>query len=170
MRTTPPIWRVPALLVCGVLAVYFGVAYAYALEDKPPKWVQEHPWALWLGTWQMFTLIDPRTTVILAEMKVDGEWKDLDLDTVLPFHWESGPRYARSSFRSSSSKMKAVGQATCHRLKDWHGISAEAVRFRTERYEKVLGASPQPKKKLRVEPVLEWKCGDVFRLPPGEVW
>ena len=168
--TTPRWLRAPAILMCAVLAGYFGVAYTYALEKDLPAWLRSHPWSLWLGTWQMFTYIDPASTVVYAEAQVDGEWQALDLEGLFPYQWESGPRYARTSFRKSRSKMQALGAATCSRLKAQQGIAAERIRFRSERIAKTKGKNPQPKRKLKVEKLLEWTCGPKARMPSGEVW
>jgi len=168
--TTPRWLRAPALLLCAVLAGYFSVAYTYALEKDLPAWLRAHPWSLWLGTWQMFTYIDPASTVVYAEARVDGEWQDIDLEALFPYRWESGPRYARTSFRKSRAKLQALGAATCGRLEAQQGITAERIRFRSERIAKTKGKNPQPKRKHKVEKLLEWTCGPQAHRPPGEVW
>jgi hypothetical protein len=169
-RTTPPWLRVPVLMLCGLLAAYFGVAYTFALEKDVPAWLRSHPWSLWLGTWQMFTYVDPSFTVVYAEARVDGEWQDIDLEGLFPYQWESGPRYARTSFRKSPSRMRVLAQATCGRLVEKEGLRAEEVRFRSERNGKTKGKNPQPKRKTKVEPLLTWDCDKRFPLPAGEVW
>lgn len=158
------------LALCLALAVYFGTAYRWALEKDVPDWLKARPWSLWLGTWQMFTYIDPSATVVLAEAQVDGEWQDIDLDALFPFHWESGPRYARTSFRKSGSKMRVLAEATCGRLDDRLGIQAERVRFRSERIAKTKGENPQPRRKLKKKALIDWPCGRRVTLPKGEVW
>ncbi|HCH62241.1 MAG TPA: hypothetical protein DFR83_05515 [Deltaproteobacteria bacterium] len=169
-RTTPRWLRLPVLLLCGALAAYFGVAYTYALEKDLPDWLREHPWSLWLGTWQMFTHIDPSFTIVYADARVDGDWHSIELEALFPYQWESGPRYARTSFRRSQTRMRTLAQATCHRLRESDGIRAETVRFRAERNAKTKGASPQPKRRTKVQKLLEWDCSRSFPLPDGEVW
>lgn len=169
-RTTPRWLRVPVLLLCGLLAAYFGTAYTYALEKDGPDWLRRHPWSLWLGTWQMFTYIDPASTIIEAEARVDGEWMDIDLEGLFPYRWESGPRYARSSFRKSGSKMAALGSATCSRLRRLEDIDADRVRFRSIRWKKKKGRNPQPREKAQVKALLDWDCERSARRPTGEVW
>ena len=160
----------PSLLLCAFLAAYFGVAYTYALEKDIPGWLRSHPWSLWLGTWQMFTHIDPSFTIVHADARVDGEWRDIDLESLFPFQWESGPRYARTSFRRSRTRMRTLAQATCHRLNEQEGVETEAVRFTAERNAKTRGVRPQPKRKTRIEDLLEWDCSRSFPLPAGKVW
>lgn len=169
-RTTPGWLRLPALLLCGTLAAYFGMAYTYALEKDVPDWLRRNPWSLWLGTWQMFTHVDPSYTIVQADARVDGEWQAIQLEALFPFQWESGPRYARTSFRRSKTRMRTLAQATCHRLRAQDGIQAERVRFRSERNAKTKGQSPQPKRKTKVERLLEWDCAQSFPLPGGDVW
>jgi len=146
------------------------VAYTWALEKDLPDWLRKNPWSLWLGTWQMFTHIDPSFTIVHAEAQIDGTWQDIDLEALFPYRWESGPRYARTSFRRSQTRMRTLAQATCHRLHQEDGIIAQRLRFRSERNAKTKGASPQPKRKTRVETLLEWDCSRTYPLPKGEVW
>ncbi len=169
-RTTPPWLRAPSLLLCAVLATYFGVAYTWALERDLPDWLRRNPWSLWLGTWQMFTHEDPSFTVVLAEVRVDGTWQEIELEALFPYRWESGPRYARTSFRRSQTRMRTLGQATCRRLHAQDGVIAEKVRFRSERNAKTKGVHPQPKRQTRVQKLLEWDCSHTFPLPGGTVW
>lgn len=169
-RTTPRWLRLPALVLCGLLASYFAVAYTFALEKDIPAWLKDHPWSLWLGTWPMFTYIDPSSTVVYAEARVDGEWQDIDLEALFPYRWESGPRYARTSVRRNRGRMQALGAAACGRLEKQEGITAERIRFRSERIAKTKGKNPQPKRKLKVERLLDWPCDGKARRPTGEVW
>jgi len=158
------------LVLCAVLAAYFTTAYTYALEKDIPNWLKRSPWSLWLGTWQMFTHIDPTSTIIEAEAKVDGEWQDIELEALFPYRWESGPRYARSSFRRSGSRMSALAQATCSRLRVREDVTAGRVRFRSIRWKKKKGRDPQPRAKAQVKLLLDWDCDRSVRLPSGEVW
>ena len=169
-RPTPRWLRVPVVLLCALLMGYFATAYTYALEKEAPDWLRRNPWSLWLGTWQMFTYIDRSSTIVEAEAQVDGEWVDIDLESLFPFRWESGPRYARSSFRRSGSRMAALGSATCSRLRTQDGIEAERVRFRSIRWKKQKGLSPQPRDKAKVQPILDWDCDRTARRPSGRVW
>ena len=169
-RTTPRWLRVPVLLLCALLAAYFSTAYTHALEKDAPDWLRRNPWSLWLGTWQMFTYIDRSSTVVEAEAKVDGKWVEIDLESLFPFRWESGPRYARSSFRKSSSRMGTLASATCSRLRKRQDIEADRVRFRSIRWKKTKAQDPQPRDKAEVKKILDWDCERTARRPAGEVW
>ena len=66
--------------------------------------------------------------------------------------------------------MRTLAQATCHRLREQDGLTAERVRLRSERNAKTKGQSPQPKRKTMVDKLLEWACNRSFPLPGGDVW
>jgi hypothetical protein len=118
----------------------------------------------------MFTHVDPSFTIVYADARIDGEWQSIDLEALFPYRWESGPRYARTSFRRSQTRMRTLAQATCHRLREHEGIRAEKVRYRAERNAKTKGVSPQPKRRTKVQNLLEWDCSRSFPLPDGAVW
>lgn len=167
-RTTPPWARVPVLLALLALLAYEATAYRYALYDgrreDVPGWLLRNPYALWPATWQMFTLLDKRHNQIDAQVLREGEWVDIDLEAHFPFRWESGPRYARSSFRQSATRMRTLAQATCRRVDP----RPQAVRFLHTRWGKTLGSAEQPREGARTKTILEWDCDDTFRLPRGE--
>jgi hypothetical protein len=99
-------------------------------------------------------------------MRIDGAWEPCPLDELFPYRWESGPRYARSNFRSSRQSLSQLGAAACGRLAK-RGIHAERIRFRNVRWKKTLGSAEQPRVGLRIEEPLEWTCGRRARQPAG---
>ncbi len=165
-RTTPRWARIPVLLLLGCLFGYEYAAYHYALDAEKPGWLQRNPYALWPATWQMFTYLDRRHNRVDAEVLADsGEWVAIDLEEYFPYRWESGPRYARSSFRKSPTRMRTLAQATCHRIEP----RPDKIRFKHTRWGKTLGSKTQPPRKEEVSTILTWDCEDHFRLPKGEV-
>ena len=164
-RTTPRWARLPVLALLLALGAYELTAYKYALESEEiPSWLRENPYALWPATWQMFTYLDRRNNLLEAQVQRDGAWEDIDLEAYFPFRWESGPRYARSSFRKSASRMRTLAQATCHRVSP----RPDRVRFIHTAWGKTLGSAEQPKDKAKVSGILDWDCDDSYRLPRGE--
>jgi hypothetical protein len=166
-RTTPRWLQLPGLIFLLLLSGYFLTAYAAALGKDPPQVVREHPYAFWFGTWQMFTLLDRRHSVLESEVLIDGAWQPLELETLFPYRWESGPRYERSSFWSNRARLRVLAHAACTRLEDQQGISAEQLRFHSVRWGKTLGSQTQPRKKAKTEELLVWTCGQSVSLPKG---
>jgi len=164
-RTTPRWLRVPALLFLAALVAYQGTAYHFALEKTAPAWLMRSPYTFWPATWQMFTFLDKRHSRVEVLAYVDGEWEERDLEALFPYRWESGPRYARSSFRKNRTRMRTLAQASCHRMEP----RPEKVRFTVTRWTKTLGSTEQPKKGAKAEPILDWDCEDRVRLPRGKV-
>ena len=169
-RTTPRWLRVPVLVALVGLCSYFSVCYSAALSSAPPSFVRSHPYLFWFGTWQMFTLRDLRHSRIEAQIQVDETWDDIDLESLFPYRWESGPRYARSSFRKNRTRMRTLAQATCGRLARRDGQAPERVRFTLHQWSKTLGTSTQPKEDLKTRQLLDWDCGQTAVLPKGTRW
>ena len=168
-RTTPRWLQLPGLLLLLLLSGYFLTAYSAALGKQTPGIVRSHPYLFWFGTWQMFTLLDLRHSVLEAEVQVAGsaEWAPLELETLFPYRWESGPRYARSSFWTNPSRLRVLAAATCGRLEAQQGVQAERVRFRAVRWGKTLGSRKQPRRKAKTEDLLDWSCDRTVSLPDG---
>ena len=156
-RTTPKPLRVPVLLALVLLGGYFLDCWHNALGQGEPSF------AHYFATWQMFTLRDPTHSVVFGEAEVGGVWEPVDLEALFPTRWESGPRYARSSFWKSPPKMKVLAASTCVR----HPEQPAAVRFHVERWPKTLGSVKQPKRKMKREDLVEWTCGRTLSLPAG---
>ena len=167
-RTTPRALRLPILGALGLLAAYFAACFAFALESGrvPPRWL--HPVALWMGNWQMFTLLDPGHSALVAEIgSEDQGFTSVDLDALFPYRWESGPRYARSSFRRSPVHLEILGEATCQRLAAQGEAVPPAVRFAELRWKKRLGRAAQPPTGAKRKELFTWRCGGEPRRPAG---
>ena len=169
-RTTPRWLRVPVLVGLLGLGSYFSICYSAALSSAPPSFVRSHPYFFWFGTWQMFTLRDRRHSRIEARAQMGEQWQDIDLESIFPYRWESGPRYARSSFRKNRTRMQTLAQATCGRLAQREGQLPERVEFVLHQWSKTLGSSEQPKEDLNIRELLDWDCSRTVRLPKGARW
>ncbi len=156
-RTTPRLLRVPVLALLVALAGYNAWCWKNALGEGEPSVVR------WLGTWQMFTLRDPGHSELFAEGQFGGEWRDIELESLFPTRWESGPRYARSSFWKSPPRLRVLAASTCGR----HPDHPTRVRFRVERWKKTLGSKKQPKRKVETKELLDWSCDRPVPLPKG---
>lgn len=165
-RTTPRWLRLPVLVLLGVFATYNVWCWRNALHEGAPV-SEPHGFAeaRWFATWQMFTLLDPGHSELVAEAEVNGTWEAVDLETLFPTRWESGPRYARSGFWENGARLRVLAAATCGR----HPSHPTRVRFHSERWPKTLGKMKQPKKKLRKEDLLDWDCAKTVRLPAGDL-
>lgn len=157
-RTTPPLLRVPVLALLVALAGYNAWCWKHALGQGEPSF------ARFFATWQMFTLRDPGHSELFADGQFGGEWRPIELEELFPTRWESGPRYARSSFWKSTGRLRVLAQATCGR----HPDKPTRVKFRVERWKKTLGSVKQPKKKLDTKEVLDWSCDRPVPLPRGK--
>ena len=115
-QTTPERLQVPGLIGAGLLAAYFLLCFAMALEEEYPPLIAEHPYAVWLGNWQMFTLLDRRHVLLEGQAQFGAQWTDVDLEELFPTRWESGPRYGRRSFPEDIDRMYVLAQSTCRRL------------------------------------------------------
>lgn len=156
-RTTPPALRIPILALLLALGVYNVWCWDNALGRGEPSLLR------WFATWQMFTTRDPGHSEVFAEAMVGAEWRPVDLDALFPTRWESGARYARSSFWKSTPRMRVLAASTCGR----HPESPARVRFRVEKWDKTLGSLEQPKRRLRTDELLEWSCDRDVKLPAG---
>ncbi|MDP2311587.1 MAG: hypothetical protein Q8P41_01675 [Pseudomonadota bacterium] len=157
-RTTPPALRIPILACLLALGAYNVWCWQNALGSGEPSLPR------WFATWQMFTLRDPGHAELFGDVLVAGEWKPVELESLFPTRWESGPRYARSSFWKSIPRMRVLAASTCTR----HPEHPTRVRFRVDRWDKTLGSLKQPKRKLRTEDLLEWDCTRPAPLPAGK--
>ncbi len=156
-RTTRPALRIPVLLLLLALGAYNAWCWQNALGSGEPSL------ARWFATWQMFTLRDPGHSEVQAEALIGTEWRPIDLEALFPTRWESGPRYARSSFWKSTPRMRVLAASTCGR----HPDHPARVRFSVEKWEKTLGSLEQPKRKPRTQALLEWPCDRAVALPGG---
>lgn len=158
-RTTRSELRIPILLLLLALGGYNVWCWRNALGTAEPSRVR------WFATWQMFTLRDPGHSELYAQARVGEAWRDIDLGALFPTKWESGPRYARSSFWKSSSRMHVLAASTCTR----HPDRPTRVRFRVERWDRTLGELEQPKRGKKTEVLLDWSCDRAVPLPKGRL-
>ena len=157
VRTTPPRLRIPALIGLMLLIVYFVGCYHYALGRDLPRWA-------WMGTWKMFTTMDTRHSVVEGEAKINGKWEPFDPEELFPYRWESGPRYARRSFRRSKGRMAVLAASTCVR----HPDDIQAVRFWELRWKRTVGSYEQPRRNVEKTLLMDWTCGEhTIELPHG---
>jgi len=169
-RTTPRWLQVPALLLLLGLAAYFVAVNVYAVDmSRAPAFLRRNGSIVWFGGWRMFTYLDTGHSRLVADAERDGEWQRVALGQLFPFRWESGPRYARSSFRRSGAYLKTLGQATCGRLAE-RGEPADRVRLSTVSWRRTLGQRRQPRRGKRVRTHLVWDCDRRFGLPRGRRW
>lgn len=165
--TTPSWLRVPVLAGLLSLGGYFFACYWPALDPPAGSWARAHPWGWWFGNWQMFTLLDTGQSLIVAEQQLGGRWEPVALAGLFPTRWESGPRYARSSFFGNPEHMAVLGAATCGRLP----VRPQRVRFFRVTWPKQLGeAHPRPPRKARRRELLDWDCARAVSLPAGRRW
>ncbi|MDP2309987.1 MAG: hypothetical protein Q8P18_28470 [Pseudomonadota bacterium] len=158
-QTTRPALRIPILALLLALGGYNIWCWQNALGTGEPSL------ARWFATWQMFTLRDPGHSELYAEARVGEAWQEIELDALFPTRWESGPRYGRSSFWKSPTRMRVLAASTCSR----HPASPTRVRFRVEKWNKTLGQVKQPKRKLKTEEILDWSCDRAVALPTGRL-
>jgi hypothetical protein len=160
-RTTPSWARLPVLALLALLTGYNVWCWSHALDESAPPSTSR-----WFATWQMFTLLDPGHSELVAEAEIDGQWQPVDLVALFPTKWESGPRYARSGFWENGARLRVLAAATCGR----HPAHPTRVRFHSERWKKTLGQVKQPQRHLRKEDLLDWDCTKQVSLPRGELW
>jgi hypothetical protein len=157
-RTTPPALRVPALAALALLAGYFLVAFSYALTPNLPAW------AKW-GNWQMFSVAGTTNSALEGEAEVDGEWVHLDLDTLFPSRFESGPRYRQLRGRPGPG-MQVLADSACDR----DPRKPPRVRMYDVRWPIVPGEDPYLRKGQERDLVLEWRCERTAKRPKGVRW
>lgn len=163
-RTTPRWLRLPALALLAALATWFATSYSFALGASQPAWARPYPWVWWFASWEMFTLRDPGAHLVKAEILVDGKWFPIDLEALFPTQWESGPRYARSSFFTNAPSMRVVADSTCRRLPE----PPERVRYFRVTWDKTLGKpSKVPPKNAKRTLLLDHECGATVNRPKG---
>ena len=165
-RTTSERLQVPGLLAMGLLAAYFFLCFVMALEEEYPPLIAEHPYSVWLGNWQMFTLLDRRHVMLEGQVRTGDQWEEIALESLFPTRWESGPRYGRRSFPEDVDRMYVLAQATCRRLAA-AGSSPDEVRFRQIRWAKVVGQSDQSIQDPEGRGLISWRCSEEYALPGG---
>lgn len=156
VRTTPR-WLQPlAVAALAALSIYELACFHYALTTKGTP-------MLWWGTWQMFTTLDSDTEFVEGERFYEGEWHTFDPQTLFPFEWESGPRYARGGFYDARARMQIFAESTCRRSER----PIEKVRYTLVTFERTFGTMARPAK-VEEKELVEWTCGSTWlRLPNG---
>lgn len=158
-RTTPPWARPFALVFLYALVVYFQLCFYYDMKDDDPWWTA-------YGSWQMFTTRGARHGALDAEALIDGEWRPFDLEPLFPTRWDSGPRYARSSFRANTSLVRTLADSACDR----HPDKPERVRLTDVSWPVTIGEREQPRNDAKRTVRIDWKCSETARRPKGTVW
>ena len=150
-------WAQPVgLAFLVVLSIYHLTCFHFALTDKGTP-------AMWWGTWQMFTTIDKTTQVVEGEAFYEGEWHAFDPQSLFPFEWESGPRYARAGFYDSAPRVKILAESTCRRFER----PIEQVRYRVVTWTRRLGTLDRPPN-AKSRTLVSWTCGEAkLKLPRG---
>ena len=168
IRTTPRLLQLPGMLLLLTLTGYFFLCYTCALGKPKPSWAPRSPYALWPGTWQMFTMLDRRHNDLSAQARFPDseEWESVDLRSVFPTTWESGYRFSRNSFRKSPSRMRVLASSLCTRLSE----APIEVRFEHTRWKKTLGSYTQPKGNAKAKEVIRWTCDRKVKRPGGVLW
>jgi hypothetical protein len=157
-RTTPRALQVPVVLLLGALAVYFAASFGYALGPGMPAW------AKW-GNWQMFSVAGHSNSALDAELELDGEWVPVDLETLFPSRFESGPRYRQLRNRPGIG-MQVLADSACDR----DPRQPTAIRMYDVHWPIVPGEDPYLRKKARRKKILEWRCSKHAPRPGGVVW
>lgn len=158
-RTTPR-WARPFVLgVLYALTLYFLCCFHYAMQEGGPWWVT-------FGSWQMFTTRGTRHGALEAEALVDGAWVPFDLETLFPTRWDSGPRYARSSFRASGNLVRTLADSACDR----HPDKPARVRITDVTWSVTIGRREQPQKDAKRTVRVDWACAGTARRPGGVLW
>lgn len=169
-KTTPKWLQLPGLLLLLALGGYFALANVSVYASNPPQVVLQNPYTFWFGTWKMFTVRERYHASLEVRAEVDGQWRTVDLESMFPYRWESGPRYARSVFRRSGSRMRTLAQATCQRYENLHDVRPSTLVFTEVKWRKTLGQRQQPRGEDNREqhrPVLQWSCSQAYPLPKG---
>jgi hypothetical protein len=158
-RTTPGLLRLPALAALGLLASYFVACFWYALDEEGKPL-----WSVW-GNWQMFSVGGRHNNDLDAEAEIDGEWVALDLQTLFPSRFDSGPRYRQLRNRPGPW-METLADSACDR----DPRHPTAIRLYDARWKLVPGEDPYLRKGVVRKRILHWKCDRVAKRPGGVVW
>ena len=164
-----------SLLLC--LVVWMTASFLDTRGADRIGFGRTHPWAWWMGAWEMFTSIQRRHRVMDAE----GYWGDprrvpaepIALGALFPTRWGGGLRFERPEFLYSDAKLAVVAHAVCVRqggADPERGVPT-AVALYSARWEKTLGQREQPRgPDLTRDRVMMWPCDRDPPRPPGVVW
>ena len=162
-RTTPPKQRIPALILIGLIGVYFSTCMVLELVEgagKAKTWVGARAF----GQWNMFTLRANWNKQVKAQAYVDGGWVSVNLPEMYKARWESGPRYQRPAFLNRTGLTPLLAHSICERMDP----SPLGVRLYQVRWRRELGVTQVPKQP-KVKQLLEWRCGQPMQKPGGTV-
>jgi hypothetical protein len=138
-------------------------AGAYFLLCFQQVWTDRLTWWGAFGNWKMFTSESHTHIALEAEAQYETDFVPLDLERLFPSRWDSGPRYARSSFIGSRSRMRLLAAAACGRDPG----HPERIRLYEVRWRATLGRLEQPRRKEKKKQILDWRCGaDAHPLEP----
>jgi hypothetical protein len=162
-KTTSRWFWIPAYLFLLAQIGVFGLGFVYAhgiVAHSAPAWIMEAEPVAFFGNWKMFTSVDRKQRDMDGYALQEGEWAPINLKTLFPSRWESGPRYTRKTIRRSGRHLRVLASATCGRLSD----PTEAVRLVDIRWRSKLGQKEQPRTgKIQETLLIEWDCA---RPPP----
>jgi hypothetical protein len=157
-RTTPPALQLPTLVALALLAVYFMAAFTYAFDLEMPAW------AKW-GNWQMFSEGGNHNSALDAEVRIDGEWEPVDLTTLFPSRYESGPRYRQLRNRPGPG-LQVLADSACDR----HPGHPTQIRLIDVRWPIVPGEDPYARTGAVRHKILDWRCDKTAKRPGGVQW
>jgi hypothetical protein len=133
------------------LSVYFLASFHFVMHS-PPRW------ATW-GTFGMFTKTGNMASTHKARVRRDGVWRELDLQEVFPFRWETGHRFHA---QTSPKGLLVVAGSACRRMEPMpEAIELTVVRWTLTPY--------RSKSRWRTEdkPPVVFQCGTPVPLPDG---
>ena len=161
--TTPPRYRIPALVLVGLMAAYFVLCTVLEIKDNAgvPSTLGNFRAC---GRWSMFTLKSTWHKELKATALVDGEWIGVDVPALYPTTWESGHRYQRAHFLRRNGASPLVANSICQRLES----SPRAVRIYRVRWKRRPGDTQEPKNP-DVTMLTEWSCSRRIPMPGGWV-
>lgn len=150
------------LKIVGLVALgtYFAVCASFTLgRATPPDWIPAR--ALWLGSWEMFTLLDDGSHAIEARAYVDGAFQPVELDWLFPTQWESGSRWQRSAHRS-----RPIAEVMCHAICERHPDDPDAIELSVARWTRTRGLlETEPAANASREVLMIWRCAETPALP-----
>lgn len=118
-RSTPPRWRIPALLLLAGTVLYLMAGYRMALAElgyaQAPASLGASGW-FWAGQFHMFNEPRPTVAVVQATVTTPQGVTPVNLQSLYPTLREEGPSYARSRFLRDAPRLALMGQDICRRM------------------------------------------------------
>ena len=151
-QTTPPRWRLPALILLAATLLYLMGGYRMALTElgyanRPGAFSERViPW-FWAAQFHMFNEPRPTVSVVHATVTQEGGAVTVDLPALYPTLREEGPSYARSRFLRDPQRLALMGQDLCRK------VGGRSVHLWLEKRAKIASVQPET-----VE-LGNWPCG-----------